>query len=164
MTKTKKNGAAVGPGRKRSYAKSTPLIRLRNNVDKIDHHAGLCLDRLTSWAEGSDGGRLARAVELVREVAAASQELGGLVDDLETVGFVPERKSPVWQPAPGENVRVADEYRDKYGQIYATELKDDPEMLDGLVVHSVLESGEIVVRRGKRTPFAVRKSHLVAVR
>jgi len=58
-------------------------------------------------------------------------------------------------------VSISPRHREDYEAAFEDVLRDDPDMLDDLVVDKVLPNGKIVVRRGKRTPFPVSKSHLV---
>lgn len=144
---------------KGSYRRSTPVIRLRRNVDKIARHADLCKDRLDVWkaSSNSDVEGAAKSVEAILELA---RRLVKHVDQLISSGFVPPRRMPAWQPAKGDRVRVVDDHRPKYEEAFASVLKADPEMLDDLVVVETLSSGEVSVQRGRKTPFLVRKSHL----
>jgi len=144
---------------KGSYRKSTPVIRLRRNVDKIERHAQLCKDRLDVWKSSGDE-NVKGAVEEIERVIANVRRLAEFVDDLVSGGFVPPRRVPAWKPVRGERVRVAEGYRQKYEEAYSSVLKSDPGMLDDLVVVEQLSSGEVSVQRGRRTPFLVRKSHL----
>jgi len=147
--------------KKRHYERSTPVTRLRRNVEKILRHAALSAERLGVWAEtDQENFQIRRALDLLGEVTELARKVDELVVDLEELNYVPVRKSAVWQPADGELVRVVGPYRPKFEAIYAEVLKTDPAMLDELVVQSTLPSGDIVVRRGKRTPFSVRKSHI----
>ncbi|HAW09989.1 MAG TPA: hypothetical protein DCX12_02745 [Chloroflexi bacterium] len=149
------------PARRRKYTKTTPVIRLRRNVEKIGRHAELGRERLLAWK--SDDPDVAAALALTEKIEADARDLVGRVVALEKKGFCPTRHYNVWAPAVGEVVRITEEYRSKYEAIYASVLESDSRMLDELVVHSTLPTGEIVVQRNKKTPFAVRKSHLAPV-
>ena len=59
---------------------------------------------------------------------------------------------------------IGPKYLDKYRQVFASVLKDDRSWLKDLTVVAVLASGEIVIQRGKSTPFPVAKSHLVLLK
>jgi hypothetical protein len=147
--------------RRRKYAKTTPVIRLRRNVEKIGRHAELGRERLLAWR--SDDPDVVAALALTQKIEEDARELVDHVVALDEKGFCPTRHYNVWAPAPGDVVRIADEYRAKYEAIYASVLATDARMLDELVVHSTLPTGEVIVQRNKRTPFAVRKSHLAPV-
>lgn len=144
---------------KGKYRRSTPVIRLRRNVDKVGRHAELCGDRLAAW-RSAESPVVDGAIESVEKIRTEVGRLAELVDSLDRAGFVPPRRKPVWRPARGERVTVVDEYRSKYQEVYASVLKVDPGMLDDLAVVEQLPSGEVVVQRGRRTPFLVRKGHL----
>lgn len=147
---------------KGSYRKSTPVIRLRRNVDKISRHAQLCKDRLGVWRSAGDPD----VDGAVRAVEGVMTEVGRLAEHVEKLvasGFIPPRRVPAWKPAKGEHVRVVDGHRQKYEEAYASFIKQDPTMLDDLLVVEHLSSGEVSVQRGRRTPFLVRKSHLAKI-
>jgi len=144
---------------KGSYRRSTPVIRLRRNVDKIVRHAALCKDRLDIW-KASTNSEVEGAIKSVEAILELVKRLAGHVDRLVSSGFVPPRRIPAWQPAKGDRVRVVDDHRLKYEEAFASVLKSDPEMLDDLVVVETLSSGEVSVQRGRKMPFLVRKSHL----
>lgn len=145
----------------RRYRKSTPLGRLRRNVDKAARHAELLKARLLSW--GSDNGRLVTVAEWADDVIDRAYEMNQILMSLEDERFVPPERPRTVVYVPGQRVAVAEKYRDKYEQAFKEVLKSDPKFLDDLVVEDVLCSKEIVVRRGKKTPFMVSKTHLVLV-
>lgn len=153
----KKSGGGKGV-----YRKSTPVIRLQRNVEKISRLAALCRDRLEVWRQ-SDDTDVEGAVGSVDEVVAGVRRLAEHVERLVVAKFVPPRRMMAWKPAKGDRVKVAADYRQKYEEAYALVLKTDPQMLDDLSVVDHLPSGEVLVQRGRRTPFLVRKSHLTKV-
>jgi len=153
-------GASKSGVSKSAYRRSTPVIRLRRNVDKIERHAVLCQDRLEVWRSSGDG-RVEAALRAVTGVKERVVELLGLVDALERDDFVPPRRMLPWRPSKGDRVKVATEHRGRYEDAYAKVLRSDPNLLDELVVVDLLSSREILVQRGRRTPFIVRKSHVV---
>ncbi len=148
--------------KKNQYRHTTPVMRLRRNVEKIARHAELCHDRLMVWKRSEDP-VVEQALSLVTAITQQVRDLDEQVEKLDQGGFVPPHRTPAWQPSPGETVRIANAYLAKYAQLYEKILKEDPEFLDGLLVVKVLSTGEVIVRKGKRTPFIVRKSHLVPV-
>lgn len=153
-------------GRKRRYARSTPVTRLRRNVVKISRHAELCRTRICAWISADSEAcpsDLMQAASLAERIENLTTELGARVECLEAAGYVPQKPSEVWRPDDGDKVAIAPKSRQRFELIFSEALKDDPKMLDELVVRSTLPSGEIVVQRGKRTPFPVRKSHLCPV-
>jgi hypothetical protein len=95
---------------------------------------------------------------ILQSIAKLKDEVGALV----TSRFMPPRRSSALVFVEGQTVAVAQKHRSKYESAFEKVLKEDPEFLDALVVSKVLPSGEITVRRGQRTPFILRKSHLVA--
>lgn len=149
--------------KKNQYRHTTPVTRLRRNVEKISRHAELCRERLNVWRRSEDP-----VVELALVAVDLIEQQARLLDDqvvrLDVAGFVPPHRTPPWQPILGDVVKVANAYLAKYEQLYEKILREDPEMLEGLIVSKVLDSGEVLVRRGKRTPFVVRKSHVVLVK
>jgi hypothetical protein len=126
------------------------------NVAQVVRHAHLAASRLDGWvASGDTVVAEAREVALrVHDDAVRLEELLGKLD-----GFEPPAKT---EPplAPGERVYVRPEHRRRYEVRYAQALEGDPEMLDDLVFEALLETGEVLVRRGRKTPFPARKSHL----
>jgi hypothetical protein len=147
---------------KTQYRRSTPVIRLQRNVLKLERHAALVNSRLLSWVVEDDES-LADQVRLAGAIIQNIARLKTEVDTLVTSRFVPPRRSSALVYIEGQMVAVAAKHRDKYETAFEKVLKEDPGFLDELVVVKVLSSGEITVRRGQRTPFIVRKSHLVAV-
>ena len=147
---------------KHGYRRSTPVIRLRRNVEKLAKHAELCRERLAAW-KASKHPVVDKALEAVTLLEGVVCQVDSLVGELERTGFVPPRKVVVWQPAPGDVVRVADHYLSQFLEIYADVVRDDPDMPNELVVQKCTTKGGVVVQRRKKMPLAVRKSHLVLV-
>jgi hypothetical protein len=145
--------------KKRPYRKSTPIGRLRRNADKVTQHAALLTVRLASW--GSSDERVAAAEKLASTILVRAGEVDGLLADLESSGFAPPEKQRAVTWEAGQRVAVARKFRAKYEAAYQGVMRLDPSFLDFLVVDKVLASGEVVVRRGGRTPFLVPKTHLV---
>jgi hypothetical protein len=151
-----------GRPKKMQYKRSTPVIRLQRNISKLERHAELVLNRLSSWlSEGDES--LVVAVRKTDAIMRAISDLKEEVDGLAQTGFVPPKRSAAVVFVEGQAVAVAPKYRQKYIQAFETVLQDDPNYLDELVVRSIIATGEITVQRGKKTPFIVRKSHLVPV-
>ena len=145
------------------YKRSTPVIRLRRNVQKLGKNAELVSNRLKSWQAANDSD-LASAYALVVEIQKAIVKLDTCVGKLETNGFVPPKRSSAVIFEDGDAVSVLDKYRAKYETAFEKVLKEDPHLLDELsVLKTIPESGEVVVQRGQRTPFLVRKSHIVHI-
>lgn len=143
------------------YKRSTPVIRLRSNVKKLSVHATLIENRLRSWMVPGDPDCLeAGPLEHVKVILRSIGHLEAQVGALEDSGYVPPKRSSVFVPEVGMTVAVIKKYRTKYEEAYEGVLREDPNMLDGLIVRKILPSGEVVVQRGQRTPFMVRKSHL----
>ena len=151
-----------GRPKKVQYKRSTPVIRLQRNVAKLERNAELVLNRLSSWLSEDDES-LTKAVAHTDTIMQAIDDLKEEVDGLMESGFVPPKRSAAVVFSEGQTVAVAPKHRSKYAQAFESVLKDDPDFLDCLVVKSIIESGEITVQRGKRTPFIVRKSHIVPV-
>jgi len=154
--------AQTGRPKKVQYKRSTPVIRLQRNVAKLERNAELVLNRLSTWLSDGDTA-LTKAVAHTTEIIQVIIKLKNDVAVLEMDGFVPPKRSAAVVFVEGQSVAVAPKHRQKYVQAFERVLKEDPDFLDGLVVVKVIESGEITVRRGQRTPFIVRKSHLVAI-
>ncbi len=147
--------------KKRRYRRSTPVGRLRRNVQKIGRHVVLMRTRIASW--NADPPELALVSSKIDVVEGAVATMEGALEVLEKSGWAPPPRSSALEFEVGQHVAIAPRYRDEYEAAFEDVLRDDPDMLDDLVVDKVLESGKIVVRRGKRTPFPVSKSHLVEV-
>lgn len=145
------------------YKPSTPVLRLQGNVDKVLKQLDLMEVRLTTWqVSGDDDVSLALGeVQDVRKVVR--DELRSYVEALHTKGFVPPKQDGT-SYEPGQRFKVLPKYRPKYEQIYQDVLKTDPGFLDDLVLVQKLVTGELLVRRGSRRPFAVRKSHVQALK
>jgi hypothetical protein len=83
------------------------------------------------------------------------------MEKLEKSGFVPPKKSGALVYQIGQRVMISPKARPKYREVFKQALRDDPKLLDDLVVDNLLPTGEVVVRRGKQLPFMTPKSHLL---
>jgi hypothetical protein len=145
------------------YRRSTPVIRLRRNVGRMIKISTLLTRRFSTW-QVSENQAAQEAIERAKEVAKALRRLDEAVGLLQSQDFRPPRRTSFVSFDVGQTVAIRPKFRGKYESAFEKILVEDPEMLDGLVVVKILEeTGEIAVRRGQRTPFLVRKSHLVAV-
>ena len=144
----------------RKYKRSTPVGRLRRNAGKIARHASLVQIRLRSWNGVSDS-RVEAAKVIVDEIMSQASRLDGVMKVLEKAGFVPPRRSSALKYSVGQHVAISPKYQRKYTLVFAKVLRGDRKLLSDLVVSNILPSGEVVVQRGKRSPFVVAKSHLV---
>ena len=153
----------MGRPKKVQYKRSTPVIRLQRNVAKLQRNAQLVLNRLSSWVSDKEDTTLALSVKHTESIMREISSLESQVKMLEEAGFVPPKRSSAVSFYVGQAVAVAAKHRQKYVQAFERVLQDNPDFLDGLVVVKIIESGEITVRRGQRTPFIVRKSHLVSL-
>ena len=149
---------------KRCYKRSTPVGRLRHNAKKITRHAELVLSRLNSWGNGNTDKRVVLSRLIVNEILEAASRLDKVMGLLEKAGFVPLKRSSSLQFKVGMHVAIDPKYLDKYRQVFASVLKNDRSWLKDLTVVAVLASGEIVIQRGKSTPFPMVKSHLVLLK
>lgn len=159
----------------RQYRRSTPVGRLRSNAEKLKRHAALIGNRVRSWGridescavhvEGSHNAdfHVSKIVEIVDLILSTVGILDGLLLRLEQSGFVPPKPSSALVYTIGQHVAIAPRFMEKYRSIFESVLKSDPGLLDDLIVDGLPPSGEIVVRRGRRTPFMAPKSHLVAI-
>ena len=147
---------------KAQYRRSTPVGRLQRNVLKLERYAQLIKSRLVSWVS-EDNDDLEVAMRHTSDIIRCLSQLKDAVDCLATLNFVPPKRSTALNFEEGEKVSVVKKHRGKYETLFEKTLKEDPGFLDELWVTKVLPTGEIAVRRGQRTPFIVRKSHLVAI-
>lgn len=120
----------------------------------------VCRLRLASWGAfaGQDANKHLASIgaHVVGAIGLVS-EAGLEVDTLIKKGFSPPRRSSAVVFREGDDVRIADKYREKYLLVY------DQEIVDRLRVHKVLETGELAVVssvRNKSAPFIVVKSHV----
>lgn len=148
--------------KKTHYKRSTPVIRLRRNVAKMDKNSKLVHGRLFTW-RASTNPDLVASLNLAKEISELVDKLDHHVGRLENSGFVPPKRSSAVHFESGQTVAILAKHRSKYEEAFEKVLREDPEMLDGLKVLKTMPSGEIVVQRGQRTPFIARKSHLVLV-
>jgi hypothetical protein len=159
----------MGVKKKRPYRKSTPIGRLRRNVDKVLQHSSLLKSRVTSWGVREDRvaswgvceERVAAVEKLAALIFARATELDGLLVVLECSGFVPPEKQRTVKWEVGQRVAVGRKFRAKYEAAFRDVMRGDEGFLDSLVVETILPSGEISVRRRGRSPFLVPKTHLV---
>jgi hypothetical protein len=129
--------------------------RAVKNLTKIDKIARLTLDRLRSWGGGAVNEDLAMAISWLEQSMEANIEATSRMYILADIDWAPPKKSASISFGEDDLVQIAPKYRDKYLEVYGTEIIDD------LVVAKVLPSGEIAVRHGRKTPFIVAKSHIV---
>jgi hypothetical protein len=146
-------------GKKRTYRRSTPVLRLRRTAEKVVYYNSLGLGRLRSW-QVAQNELVDRCLAVATVIAEKSVLLGDLLLGLESSGFVPPKRWQSYQPEVGHRVRIADRFRPRYEQLYERQIKRDPEMLDDMVVVKVVPSGEVAVQRGRHTPIVSRKTHL----
>jgi hypothetical protein len=146
----------------KKYKRSTPVIRLQRNVEKLERYSELIQSRLDSWVSEGDTS-LENALSCTNSLMVEIATLKAEVMQLAESGFVPPKKSSAVDFEEGQTVAVALKHRARYVAAFEKVLKEDPDFLDGLAIVKKLPSGEFTVRRGQRTPFIVRKSHLVAV-
>jgi len=147
---------------KRSYRRSTPIGRLRRNADKIVRHALLAQSRLKSWQNGIANPHMQMAWKILEEIINKAFCLDSIMDELEDSGWKPPKKpgSPHFEV--GQHVAIAPKSRPRYAQVFGAALKVDPDLMDDLVIESILPSGWISVRRGHSLPCLIpAKSHLV---
>jgi hypothetical protein len=153
----------------RPYRRSTPVGRLRSNAMKLLRHARLIGNRVGAWmriestGSADDDRQISKIVENVESIQTMIAILDGLLLRLELSGFVPPKPSSALVYTIGQHVAIAPRFMSKYRSIFESVLRSDPGLLDDLVVEGLPPSGEIVVRRGRRTPFMAPKSHLVAI-
>lgn len=146
---------------KNHYKRSTPVIRLRRNIFKLNKNTELVSKKLRSWQASSDPDLMV-AYDIVDGVQKSIVKLDACAAKLESKNFVPPKRSSSVYFEEGQLVSVLDKHRQKYELAFEKVLKDDPRLLDELVVSKIITStGEVVVQRGQRTPFIVRKSHIV---
>lgn len=144
--------------KKRGYTRRGPVGVVLQNAAAVARHSQLAARRLDSWL-ASGNQVVVEARETVLRILHDTHVLSELVESLAGSGFSPPEKT---EPplAPGDGVRVVEEHRSRYEQAYAHVVAGVPGALDELVVEKILESGEVLVRCGRRVPFPARKSHL----
>jgi hypothetical protein len=148
------------PRKTNKYKRSTPVIRLLRNVEKLERNGELVLNRLTSWKADEDK-QLENAMIKTKKIMDLLEELRAEVEELVDIDFVPPKRSSAVIFEEGDPVSVSEKHRARYEEAFQKVIAEDENFLDELVVVRVMESGEITVTKGKRTPFIVRKSHLV---
>ena len=146
----------------RKYSRSTPVGRLRRNVAKSARNASLVIARIASWGKVDDD-QVSQVVGRMGGIQVLACEADKLLERLEGEGFVPPKKSGALVYQIGQHVRISPESRSKYKVAFKQVLRDDPKFLDDLVVDNILPTGEVVVRRGRQSPFMAPKSHLLPV-
>jgi len=139
--------------KKRKYARTTPVGRVLKRFERSRAIAEFATERLAGWASRDT------SIEPILELAkAAETKLAKVTEDIHKLfedGWTPPKKSLAIIFEDGEEVEIADKYKEKYLKIYTkTQIKN-------LQVCRVLDTGEIAIRNGSSTPFLVPKSHLV---
>jgi hypothetical protein len=150
---------------KSRYRRSTPVLRLHKNVDKVYKISSLVRDRLSSWTRTSaPDPRVVRCLELVASSLETVQQISRGVRELDLSGYVPPARPKPTDYEVGEHVRVVKDHRAKYELTYKVQLANNSKLLDELVVHQKLPTGELVVRHTPRSqPIIVRKSHVARI-
>ena len=151
------------PRKTRRYRRSTPLGRLCRNVEKIARHASLLKARLLSWGVAGES-KLSLLVFVADEVSAKARDMSDILAELEAEGFTPPERPRSVEYLPGQKFQVAPKFRSEYEEAFKSVIAKDPGFLDELTSEAVLESGKVVVRRGKNSPFVVPKTHLLLLR
>jgi hypothetical protein len=149
-----------GKSTPRQYRRSTPVGRLRRNAAKVARHASLVQARIASWGDVEDE-RVAQVRSRMEGILVLASEADRIMERLEVSGFVPPKKSGALVYQIGQHVMISPKARPKYREVFKQALRDDPRLLDDLVVDNLLPTGEVVVRRGKQLPFMTAKSHLL---
>ncbi len=144
--------------RKSHYRRSTPVIRLHNNVRKMQRLADLIAERLGVFNAGDGDEVVKKCLTTATSVGHLVRVLDEQVEGLERSGFVPPPRPTSYQPQLGHHVRVLPKNKPRY-EPTVTSLGMGVSVLDDLVVCSTLPGG-IGVQHGQKTPFVVRKSHL----
>lgn len=144
---------------KRKYRRSTPVGRVRKNLEKIGKVAQLVMVRLKLWSSSQSkqtsksSDRIASLCEQMDRLMSSNDAALAIVADLEKRGWVPPRPSSVIVFEKGIKVKIGRRFKSKYRVIYSDEV------LNNLVVFENLKTGEIAVEYGQ-TVFMVPKSHL----
>ena len=149
-----------GKSKPRQYRRSTPVGRLRSNAAKVTRHASLVQIRIMSWGEVDDE-RVAQVLNRMSGIQVLVSEADKILEKLERSGFVPPKKSGALVYQIGQHVMISPKARPKYMEVFKQALREDPRLLDDLVVDNLLPTGEVVVRRGWQLPFMLPKSHLL---
>lgn len=97
---------------------------------------------------------LTTSLENTSQAVTDVDAVTGMMKKLDEQGFVPPKKTSIVTYKEGDSVQISERYQAKYLAVYGKDVIDD------LIVSKVLESGELAVRHGQRTPFIVSKSHL----
>lgn len=149
---------------KRSYKRSTPIGRLRRNVEKIVMHAVLSQARLKSWQNGVPDPRMTSAWKILQRMIYKAGQVDAILESLEESGWQSSKKTSIIHFEVGQHVAIAPGSRQKYELVFGKSLKKDPGLMDDLIVETVLPSGGISVRRKHGTPCLIpAKSHLILV-
>lgn len=152
--KPKPNGVPrAGAVPKRTYERTTPVGRVLKHLEKARKIANFAAERMSVW-EHSGHPELLAALAGAREAAVLLDNSSAYIVRLRDAQWAPPKKSTIVVYAEGDEVRVAEKYRDKYLEIYPVRV------IDNLVVTKCLVSGEIAVSARDVHPFLVAKSHL----
>lgn len=146
---THRNGAA----RKRTYERTTPVGRVQKHLAKATRIADFAVERMSAWEHSTDTDLIAGLAQARNAVASLNASMAH-VTKLFEARWTPPKKSTTVTYTEGEEVRIAEKYREKYLQLYPITT------IDHLVVAKCLQTGEIAVRHGSQSPFIVAKSHI----
>jgi len=142
----------------KKYRKSTPLIRLRRNVEKIEREVKLVVKKL-GWWEGDEA--LKGVKDFTFEVARRVSEIISEIKKIESSNWVPPEKNVIKSKYEvGDLVGITSRVKDRYEKAFIDEIVVNPELLNHLVINNVLDTGEIVVKTTSNNLFLVVKSHL----
>jgi len=130
------------------YRRSTPVGRLRKNVEKILKHAEILRTRLTSWGASGDASVLGALSEVTSKLLPCARLVDAHLERLVEVEFAPPASSSVYVPLIGDQVSVRPQYAAKYADLYEAYSKADPQFLVGAVVTKVVSNGiDVVVQK-----------------
>ena len=160
MGTRQRDPSSDGKSKPRQYRRSTPVGRLRRNAAKVIRHASLVQVRMASWGKVDDD-RVSQIDSRMGGIRVLASEADRIMERMERSGFVPPKKSGALVYQIGQHVMISPKARPKYMEVFKQALREDPRLLDDLVVDNLLPTGEVVVRRGWQLPFMLPKSHLL---
>ena len=141
--------------KKRKYARTTPVGRVLKRFERSHQIVLFASERLAKWAARDSNPRITALFDLAKLAESNLAKVVSEVQNLFEAGWLPPKKSLAIVFEEGEDVEIADKYKEKYLKIYTKT------QIMSLRVSRVLDTGEIAIRNGSSTPFLVPKSHLI---
>lgn len=155
MTKSssKSKSGKTKKRKKRQYQRTTSVGRVCKNLERGIKTVVIAEERMEVWSHSLDV-HITAALSATKEAVARLKTASTHMAKLREAGWAPPRKSLAVVFEKGDEIRISAKYRETYLKVYSKNV------IEELTVAKVLDTGQIAVRHGRRTPFMAPKSHI----